>query len=409
MSISPLAGLRIVEFASFVAGPSAGMALAQLGAEVIRIDPLTGGPDIRRWPLSRETGASLYWSSLNRGKKSVTIDVRSPEGQELVLALATRPGSDAGILVDNQVGRPWLSHGALAARRPDAIRMHIAGRADGGPAVDYTVNPDVGVADLTGPGDSRTPINHVLPAWDYIAGMTAVMGLLAAVRRRDRTGEGADLKIALADVALAGVANLGWLSEAREYGDRARHGNYMYGTFGVDFKTVDGQRIMVVALTPRQWVALGRATGTRGVLAALEESLSVDFSREDDRYLHREVIAAVMRPWFASSTSDAVASALTEEGVLWSRYRTMTEVVADFAAGGTSGVLADVDQPGIGSVISARSPILEHDEYGSTATAPALGADTDEVLSAALGLSSAELARLHDAGVLCRTGAASSH
>jgi 2-methylfumaryl-CoA isomerase len=408
MSKGMLAGLRIVEFASFVAGPSAGVALAQLGAEVIRIDPLRGGPDARRWPLSRETGASLYWSSLNRGKKSVTIDVRSEEGQELVLALATQPGPDAGIVVDNQVGRSWLSHDSLAARRPDVIRMHITGRADGGPGVDYTVNPEVGVADLTGPGDSRTPVNHVLPAWDYLAGMTAATGLLAAVRNRDRTGSGADLKLALSDVAYAGVANLGWLSEAREYGDRARHGNFMYGTFGVDFETLDGARVMVVALTPRQWSALGRATGTESVLEALEKSLGADFTREDDRYLHREVIAAIMRPWFRSRTSTDLGGALTEAGALWSKYRSLTDVVADFTAGQTSQVLAEVDQPGIGPVISARSPIQEHDEYGPTATASALGANTDEVLYEMLGLDSAELARLHDNGVLGRSIVATS-
>lgn len=400
MSTAPLAGLRIVEFASFVAGPSAGMNLAQLGAEVIRIDPLHGGPDARRWPVSHGTGSSLYWSSLNRGKKSVTIDVRSRDGQELVLALATLPGPDAGILMDNQIGRPWLSYDALAKRRPDMIRMHIGGRADGGPAVDYTVNTEVGVTDLTGPGDSRTPVNHVLPAWDYLAGMTAATGLLAALRRRDRTGEGADLKIALADVAFAGVANLGWLSEVRERGDRARHGNYVYGTFGVDFEAADGERVMVVALTPRQWAALGRATGTETALAALEEAAGADFAREDDRYVHREVIAALMRPWFRVRSSGEVGAALTEAGVLWSRYRTMADVVADFEAGLTSPVLAEVDQPGIGSVISARSPIRDCGEYGPTAVAPALGADTDEVLTEMLGLQSTELGRLHDAGVL---------
>jgi 2-methylfumaryl-CoA isomerase len=403
MTGAPLAGLRIVEFASFVAGPSAGLALAQLGAEVIRIDPLRGGPDARRWPVSKVTGGSLYWSSLNRGKKSVTIDVRSSEGQELVLALATLPGPDAGILVDNQVGRPWLSFEALAQRRPDMIRMHIGGYADGGPAVDYTVNPEVGVTDLTGPRESRTPVNHVVPAWDYIAGMTAATALLAALRHRDRTGKGADLKVALADVALAGVANLGWLSEARERGNRDRHGNYMYGTFGVDFETADGERVMVVALTRRQWDALIRATETEAVIAALEVVVHADFTREDDRYLHREVLAALMRPWFDSRSSHEVGAALTEAGVLWSRYRTMSDVVADFEAGRASGVLAAVDQPGIGPVISARSPIREGEAYGPTATAPGLGSDTEDVLTDVLGLGAVELARLHGAGVLERT------
>lgn len=395
-----LDGLRVVEFASFVAGPSAGMTLAQLGADVIRVDPVGGGPDAGRWPVSEKTGSSLYWTSLNRGKRSITVDVRNPEGRELVLALATAPGPNAGILVDNQVGRPWLTHAALAERRADAIRVHIGGRADGGPAVDYTVNTEVGVTDLTGAAENRTPVNHVLPAWDIIAGQGATTALLAALRKRDRTGEGSDLAIALADVAVTGVANLGWLSEVRERGDRPRHGNYMYGSFGVDFETADAGRVMVVALTPRQWTALCAATGTEAVIGAIEQAVGEDFADEAARYVHRQTIAAVMRPWFAARDLATVGAALTEAGVLWSRYRRMSELVADFEAGTASGVLAEVEQPGIGPVISARSSIREAGEYGPTAVAPSLGADTDAVLEDVLGLAAGEIGRLHDAGVV---------
>ncbi|MCX4094154.1 CoA transferase [Nocardia sp. alder85J] len=400
---APLAGLRIVEFASYVAGPSAGMTLAQLGAEVIRIDPLGGAPDYRRQPVSRHTGESLYWTSLNRGKRSVELDVRSPEGRELALALATAPGAGAGIVLDNAVGRPWFSYEALAARRPDVIKVHIGGMPGGGPAVDYTVNTEVGVTDLTGPADNRTPVNHVLPAWDLLAGTTATTALLAALHRRDRSGAGADLRIALADVALAGVANMGWLSEVRERGDRPRHGNFVYGTFGTDFGTADGGRVMVVALTGRQWHALCAATGTAKVVAALAESLDADFTDEADRYAHRETIAAVMRPWFTARTLDEAAAALTDAGVLWSRYRRMGEVVADFEAGTASPILTEVDQPGIGPVISARSPIRDGGDYGDSATAPALGADTAGVLAEVLGLGADRLAELRATGVVPAT------
>ena len=108
------AGMQVVECASFVAGPTGGLTLAQLGAEVVRIDPLGGGHDHRRWPLA-QSGESYYWSSLNKGKRSVAIDLRSPEGQELVVALITAPGPDRGLLIDNVVGRPWLAHDALKA------------------------------------------------------------------------------------------------------------------------------------------------------------------------------------------------------------------------------------------------------------------------------------------------------
>ncbi|MFW0788147.1 CoA transferase [Gordonia sp. CPCC 205333] len=399
-SPGPLSGLRIVEFASFVAGPSGGMSLAQLGADVIRVDPIGGNIDYRRWPLA-SSGDSFYWTSLNRGKRSVAIDVRSAEGRELLLALATAPGPDAGLVVDNNVGRPWFSYQVLAQRRADVIRIHIEGTAGGGAAVDYTVNTAVGIADMTGPADSPHPVNHVLPAWDLIAGQTATTALLAALHRRNRSGAGSYVQIALADVALAAVANLGWLSEAAQDGNRARHGNYMYGSFGVDFATSDGRRLMLVALTPRQWTAIGLATGTANVFAALEESLSADFATDEGRYAHREVIAAVLRPWFAAHTFDETDKALTDAGALWGPYRTMAGVVADHRAGTASEtVLVDVEQPGIGSVISSSSPVRFDKSYSGSAPAARLGQHTDDVLSEVLGLSDADLGRLHDAGTV---------
>jgi 2-methylfumaryl-CoA isomerase len=193
----------------------------------------------------------------------------------------------------------------LVSRRSDLIQVHIQGHSDGRPAVDYTVNAEVGLPDITGPVGVSEPVNHVLPAWDLLTGMTAVTGLLASLRRRDLTGEGSYRSIALADVALAGVASMGWYAEAAEQGNRPRHGNHMYGSFGVDFATCDHHRVMVVALTSRQWKALRDVTNTDRVFSALEEALEVDLSKETDRYHLRETVAAVLRPWFAVRNREA--------------------------------------------------------------------------------------------------------
>lgn len=397
----PLSGVRIIEFASFVAGPSAGKALAQLGAEVIRVDPMGGNADVKRWPLSDRTGESLYWNSLNRGKRSVMLDVRSERGRELLLDLATAPGADAGIVIDNAVGRPWFSYEALAARRADVIAVRVQGRADGGPAVDYTVNGAAGVADMTGPSYTDAPVNHVLPGWDFLCGQQVVTAVLAALRRRDRTGAGANVEIALADTATAAVADLGWFSEAAERGNRARHGNHLYGSFGVDFATGDGDRVMIVALTPRQWASIGTATGTTEVFAALAASLGADFATDEGRYEHRGVIEAVLTPWFAGRSTADVHAALTAAGVLWGPYRSAAVVAADFAAGtGDDPVLVAVDQPGIGEVISSSSPMRFDGEYTGAVPAAALGADTAAVLGDVLGLDAAELDRLRAAGII---------
>ncbi|MCR3721642.1 MULTISPECIES: CoA transferase [Prauserella salsuginis group] len=395
----PLAGLRVVECASFVAGPSGGMALARLGADVLRVDPPGGGGDFHRWPVD-DRGTSLYWASLNKGKRSLALDFRAPEGRELLLALATDPGPDAGIYLDNVAGRARLTSDELSARRADTIHVHVEGAAGGKPGVDYTVNAAVGVPDLTGPADHHGPVNHALPAWDFLCGQYAVTAILAALHRRTRTGAGASSTIALSDVALAAVGDLGWLAEAHRTGrSRERIGNHTYGSFGVDFPTADGRRVIVVALTGGQWTALCRATGTTEVFAALEPALGADLSDESDRYRFRETIEAILRPWFAARPYDEVADLLDESRVLWGPYRDMAEATRLALADATS-VVREIDQPGIGPMAAAAGPIRTAGEARPPQSAPALGADTDAVLSERLGLSPAEIGRLHDAGLV---------
>src|SRR3982751_3686534 len=119
-----LKGLRVVEGAAFVAGPTCALYLAQMGAEVIRFDAIGGGPDFRRWPRA-PSGASLYWEGLNKGKKSLALDLPRPEGRELAVRLATAPGENAGIFLTNYPADGFLSHARLAARRPDIITVRV--------------------------------------------------------------------------------------------------------------------------------------------------------------------------------------------------------------------------------------------------------------------------------------------
>lgn len=404
-SARPLSGLQVVECASFVAGPTGGMTLAQLGATVIRIDPIGGNADYRRWPVAG-VGAgpadaeSYYWTSLNKGKRSVAVDMRSDEGRELVTALITAPGDDRGVLVDNVVGRRWMSNDALVRLRPDLIHLRVQGHADGRPAVDYTVNAEVGIPQITGPEGGGAPVNHVLPAWDLVTGLSVSTGVLAALHDRARTGRGAYVELALADVALAGVANLGWLSEAAERGhDRPRHGNHVYGSFGVDFACSDGGRVMVVALTPGQWSALKTVTGTDEVFAALEHALGADLTRETERYRLRDTIAAILKPWFAARDSTTVAAELDAARVLWGRYQGMSDVVTAWRAGHHP-VLAEHPLPDGSSAITARSPLRWNGEHGEAGRAPVLGTDTEQVLADVLGMNPAEIGALHERGVV---------
>jgi 2-methylfumaryl-CoA isomerase len=375
---APLAGLRIIEVSSFVAAPLGGMTLAQLGAEVIRIDPPGGAPDTTRWPLS-PGGKSLYWAGLNKGKRSVTLDLRSPEGQRTVADLVAASGPDGGILLTN-AGYPWLSYDALRHARPDLIHLRIAGGHDGTPAVDYTVNAGIGFPLTTGNETTAGPVNHVLPAWDVACGLYAAIGILAAERHRRRTGAGRAITLPLADVALAVTGHLGFLAEGRLSAGRPRIGHHLYGGFARDFRTSSGDSVLIVTLTARHYADLARVTGRTGALAAVEQAIGADFSTDSDRYAHREVIAALLAPWFASHTSEEVTSALRETSVLWERYRTFAELAADPETL-ASPLVGLIDQPGIGQILATGSPLAQPGTPQAPVPAPVLGADTQALLT----------------------------
>lgn len=376
MTARPLDGVQVVDLSSFVAGPTAGRMLAELGADVIRVDPVGGAVDGGRWPLT-EDGESLYWTGLNQAKRSVAVDLRSDEGRAVVVDLIAR----AGIVLENAAHAPWLAHEALVARRPDLIHLHIAGNADGSPAVDYTVNAAVGLPSMTGPADHTAPVNHVLPAWDLITGVHAALGIVAALRRRDRTGQGSYLELALDDVAVSAVASMGWLAEAEARGaGRERFGNALFGSYGSDFPTRDGRSVMIVGLTPGQWRALVDVTGTADVFAALEKQRGLDLTAEGDRFEARDAITAILAPWFSSRTLAQVEADLAGTRVLWAPYRTMDEVAAEVAAR-PDAVVQYVDQPGIGPVLTARSPLRWNGRYTEARPAPRHGQHTDEILA----------------------------
>lgn len=399
-SALPLTGQRIVETTSFVAGPLAGMTLAQLGADVIRLDHVGGAADAGRWPINA-AHQSLFWANLNRGVRSVAVDFSSPAGRELAAELICLPGPEGGLFVDNTIGRQFLSYEELSQKRADLVHVHIQGNPDGTAAMDYAVNPRFGVPMLTRPADSDRPVNHVLPAWDIATGLLAVGGLLAGVHKRHVTGEGSRIDVALSDVAAAHVANFGWLAEAAERGgDRPRLGNHMYGAFGVDFMCADGRRVIAVAITRQQWRDLMRITGTADVFASLAEAHQTDFDIEGERFENRALIEAVLAPWFAARTCAEVLDATSGTRVMIGEFRTPYEVVESFRAGRESEVLAEVEQPRIGRMLTARSPLRWEQSYGPADTAPAFGQDTEWALTELLGLSDAEIGRLSTDGTI---------
>lgn len=399
-----LSGLSLIEASSFMASPSAGLYCAQMGAEVIRVDQIGGGPDYHRWPVA-DDNASLYWENLNRAKKSVALDFGQPQGREILQALVRATGQ----FITNFPADGFLAHDTLAQGRPDLVTVRVMGWADGRPALDYTVNNSVGFPMLTGPGPE--PVNHVLPAWDLLAGAYAAFALLGLIQRRTSTGLGGEARVPLSDVAIGTVANIGGIAEVNYSGEnRPRLGNAVYGLFGRDFVTADGVRTMIVVVTPRQWKNLVSALCLDEAIARVEAERGVSFAKDDGlRFTHRDALFPLFEQAFAARAHADLAAVLDAGGVVHSEYRTMLDAARDpalvrdnpvFGAmpGGTQNP-SGLSYPAAGAFVTV--PQLERTP---PRPAPRNGQHTEEILTERLGMSSGEFARLVDAGLVGTQG-----
>jgi crotonobetainyl-CoA:carnitine CoA-transferase CaiB-like acyl-CoA transferase len=212
--MTPLAGLRVVELARILAGPWAGQVLADLGAEVIKVEA-PEGDDTRRWgpPFIDHEGerSAAYFHGANRGKKSVTCDFRTPEGQAAVRRLV----ADADVVIENfKVGglaKYGLDHASLAQLNPRLVYCSITGFGQDGPyaaraGYDFIIQGMAGLMSVTGPADGQ-PQKVGVAVTDVFSGLYAVIGILAALRQREITGRGQHVDLALMDVAVAIMAN----------------------------------------------------------------------------------------------------------------------------------------------------------------------------------------------------------
>ncbi len=397
-----LSGLRVVEAAAFVAGPTGGLYLAQMGAEVIRIDQIGGGPDYRRWPLT-DGGDSLYWEGLNKAKKSIQIDLSRPEGRELAVTLATAPGDEAGLFLTNFPVDGFLSHANLAARRADIITARIMGWADGKPALDYTVNAAAGVPAMTGPVGADRPVNAVLPAWDLLGGTWAAFAMVSALHRRRQTGEGAEIRVPLSDLAATSLSHLGFAAEAMLHGDRGRLGNDLFGAFGRDFATADGRRIYLVAITPKQWRGLVTALDLAEAVAGVEAATGANFiADEGARFTYRAQLFPLFEKAMAALGLAELAPLLDGAGVTWGPYQTLSEAVHGDARlfTGNPQFQTITHKSGLSYPAAGPAATLAGEPRGPVRPAPRLGADTDQVLTDVLGLASGAVGALRDKGLV---------
>ena len=377
-----------------------------MGAEVIRVDHKAGGLDYDRYMLTKE-GRSLSWENLNRAKKSVALDLRSDEGRELLVELSAKTGN----LITNLPEKSFLGHDAVAAKRPatapDLVSVRIMGWHDGRQAMDFTVNAASGYPLMCGPEDwdleTAPPVNQVLPAWDFITGAYCAFALLAGLRHRDATGEGSQIRVPLGDVAIGTMANSGAMAEMLyRGGDRERLGNAIWGAFGRDFRSRDGVRFMVAALTAKQWDGLVAAFDLADEIAELENELNVRFADGDrPRFEHRHRLFELFGTRSQTYDWHALSDRLTQHGTTFERYRTMHEAANDAELvtenplfGPSPANPSGFEYPATRSF--ANIPTLD---AGLPRAAPYLGQHTEEVLADRLGLASGAIGDLIDRGI----------
>ena len=402
LAAQALEDLVVVEAAAFIAGPTCGLYLAQIGAEVIRIDQIGGGPDFRRWPLA-PNGDSLYWEGLNKGKKSVVIDLGRPEGRELAQRLAAAPGESRGLFVTNFPVEGFLSYERLRALRDDVICVRVMGWADGRPALDYTINAAVGVPFMTGFADDPRPVNHVFPAWDFLTGAYAALSLVSAERARRLGQGGCEVRIPLSDIAATTLANFGMLAEVMTQGqDRPRLGNDVYAAFGRDFVIQDGRAADGGGDHAAAMARGGQDAGTggRGRRAGGRARRLVRRPRGGALRASGPALSAVRGGVRARRAGRAGADARRS----WRDPRPLSDAdrgygqrcAADHEPGrDRASELEALPDAGACRGRGRRGAATPH-------PAPRLGQHTDEALSTRLGLSSAEIGRLHDEGLVAQ-------
>ena len=397
-----LKGLRVVEGSAFVAAPTCGLYLAQMGAEVIRFDNIGGGPDFRRWPLSAG-GDSLYWEGLNKGKKSVAIDLASPGGRELAQRLAASPGEDGGLFVTNFPVDGFLSYEALRKLREDLICVRVMGWADGSQGMDYTINSALGLPLMTGPVDDDRPVNHVLAAWDLLTGAYCAFALVSALMARMKGKGGREIRAPLSDIGAATMANLGFTAETLLSGhQRPRMGNDIYGAFGRDLTTRDGQKLMLLAITPKQWSKALEALGIAAAVNEVEAELGVSFAADEGlRFTHRQRLYPLFERAFALRDAAELTPAFDAGGVTWGAYQTLEAALEDPRLFKDNPLFQDIRHPsGLSYPAPGAMATIPQDIRGAVRPAPRLGQLSDEVLAEVLHLSSGEIARLHDAKIV---------
>ena len=392
----PLAGIRVLDFTRVLAGPAASLALADLGAEVIKIEPPGAGDETRTFPPIRD-GESHYFLSVNRGKKSIVVDLKHEAGAALVRDLAAQ----CDILVENfrpgVMDRLGLGYQALSAINPRLIYCAISGYGMTGPlrdrpSFDIVLQAMSGALSVNGePG--RAPTKLGIPLGDLVGGVTGPISILAALHERHATGRGRLIDVSLMDglIGMLGYyAQLAFFTGQDPKPQGSQHANLVpYGIFPAS----DGS-IVVACLTNAFW---GRICTALGAPELTDDPRYATIERRRDQ---REVVNALISDFTSRRSVAELVALFTAHEVPHAPILGVTEALAQPQAKARDMVVT-VEHETLGPILIVGRPYRFADAPQPAPTAPpSLGQHSDEILSTILGLSADRIAQLRAAGAI---------
>lgn len=404
----PLSHIRVLDLSRVLAGPMAAQYLADMGAEVIKIERPGEGDDTRGWgppfliePKPGQPGYSAYYMCANRGKKSVTCDMAHPEGQKLIQALAAK----ADVVVENfKVGglkKYGLDYASLKAINPRIIYCSVTGFGQTGPyaqraGYDFLVQGMGGLMSITGEPDGEPgggPMKVGVAISDQVAGLNALAGILAAIIKRDRTGEGEHIDIALLDTTIASLANQGstYLTAGQVPG---RMGNAHPTVMPYQvYPTKDGYIILAIGNDGQ----FQRFCGAAGLAGVAEDER---YAKNPGRIRNRKDLAALIVSALSHRTTAEWVSLFEDKAVPCGPINTIDQVYADPHVQARR-MRREITHPTLGTLAVAANPVRFASVDTTAAKAPPLlGEDTDAVLGDVLGLAAGDLAQLRKDGVI---------